>query len=194
MITCKTITTAAGGSVHKNQAVWLSTGNGYSVPAVVVESEPVMIRLLQSNHVMQIDNVARLCARKKFNVNVEDLVEICDNCESALLYSLQKRFENKRIYTKAGDVMIALNPYEHLSIYDDSVISLYRDQQINALPAHIFSIAERAVCNAKNRSKNEMICFSGESGSGKTENLLQAARYIVKASKKRTITPEQVKK
>ncbi|VBB35363.1 unnamed protein product, partial [Acanthocheilonema viteae] len=85
-----------------------------------------------------------------------------DESESALLFALRKRFDAKRFYTFAGDVLIVLNPYDALStIYDDTVQKLYRQSNnLNSLPAHIFSVGQKALGRIENEhSKHESICF-----------------------------------
>uniref|UniRef100_A0A183DZE9 Myosin motor domain-containing protein n=1 Tax=Gongylonema pulchrum TaxID=637853 RepID=A0A183DZE9_9BILA len=122
-----------------------------------------------------------------------------ENSESALLFALQERFESKRFYTFAGDVLLALNPYDVLpTIYDDTVQRLYRhNNKVSSLPAlvtphfvdllvhfqHVFSVAEKALARVENeQSKHEAICFCGESGSGKTFVLMRCANYLISTS------------
>ncbi|CAG9530062.1 unnamed protein product, partial [Cercopithifilaria johnstoni] len=171
------------------QPVWLFVNNGKALwePALIVEAEPLTVQCIQNvrGQTVTLENTVRLTERKLFDPNVENLATIPDESESALLFALRKRFDAKRFYTFAGDVLIVLNPYDAFStIYDDTVQKLYRQSSNpNNLPAHIFSVAQKALSRIENeQSKHESICFCGESGSGKTYNLMHCANYLINTS------------
>ncbi|WKY16951.1 hypothetical protein Q1695_001507 [Nippostrongylus brasiliensis] len=105
----------------------------------------------------------------------ENLINVKDVNENAILDVIEERFNRKRIYTNVGDVLLAVNPFEKYSIYDASVIAQY--QQSNRY-AHIFSPARCAVENIQSGSSAENIIFSGESNSGKSFNAAQVMRYL----------------
>ncbi|VDK79522.1 unnamed protein product, partial [Onchocerca ochengi] len=169
------------------QPVWLFVNSGKALwePALVVEIDPLTVQCIQNGQTIQLENTVRLTERKLFDPNTENLATIPDESESALLFALRKRFDAKRFYTFTGDVLIVLNPYDTLStIYDNKVQELYRQSNnLNSLPAHIFSVAQKALLRIENgRSKHESICFCGESGSGKTYNLMYCANYLINSS------------
>ncbi|MCP9262375.1 BMA-HUM-4 [Dirofilaria immitis] len=171
------------------QPVWLFVNSGKALwePALIVETDPLTVQCIQNGQTVQLENTVRLTERKLFDPNTENLATIPDESESALLFALRKRFDAKRFYTFAGDVLIVINPYDVLSaIYDDKVQKLYRQcNNLNRLPAHIFSVAQKALERIENeQSKLESICFCGESGSGKTYNLMQCANYLINTSTK----------
>uniref|UniRef100_A0A158Q8K6 Myosin motor domain-containing protein n=1 Tax=Elaeophora elaphi TaxID=1147741 RepID=A0A158Q8K6_9BILA len=188
------------------QPVWLFVHNAKALwePAIVVETEPLTVQCIQNDQTIPLENTIRLTERKLFDPNTENLAAIPDESESALLFALKKRFDAKRFYIKnlqtfAGDVLIALNPYDALStIYDDTVQKLYRkSNNLNNLPAHVFSVAQKALVRIENeQSKHEFICFCGESGSGKTYNLMHCANYLISTSiqhkARQTITVQQL--
>jgi myosin V len=43
-----------------------------------------------------------------------------------------------------GIVLVAINPYQHLPIYDIDTIHAYRGQDIASMDPHIFAVAEEA--------------------------------------------------
>jgi Myosin head (motor domain) len=95
-----------------------------------------------------------------------------------VLYNLESRFNKSQIYTKCGIVLVAINPYEVLSIYGNDTIQLYRDQDVQLLEPHIFATAELALQSMVNFGKNQSIIVSGESGAGKTVSAKYAMRYF----------------
>ena len=44
----------------------------------------------------------------------------------------------------AGIVLVAINPYEYLPIYDPDTIQAYHGQDMGAMDPHIFAVAEEA--------------------------------------------------
>ncbi|KAJ1345944.1 hypothetical protein KIN20_000586 [Parelaphostrongylus tenuis] len=118
----------------------------------------------------------------------ENLLNLTDISEINVLHVIEDRFNNKRIYTNVGDVLLAINPFEKYKIYDESVIAQY--QQSNEY-AHIFTPARCAVENIRNGSNFESIVFSGESNSGKSFNALQLMKYLV-TSPNSEITVKQI--
>lgn len=65
--------------------------------------------------------------------------------EPAVLYNLQYRFLNHNIiYTYCGIVLVAINPYEDLEIYNAETVWAYRGQAMGDLDPHIFAVAEEA--------------------------------------------------
>lgn len=86
--------------------------------------------------------------------NLTKLLEINKN---DVIKILKERFTNDTIYTNIDDILIAINPYKNLDIYD-----------YNNLSPHIYDIGRRTVKNIKETGKNQTILVSGDSGAGKT--------------------------
>ena len=63
---------------------------------------------------------------------------------SVCLYILV-RYAKGEIYTSINKIMLAVNPYQNLAIYDSATIMEYRQaasSRKNHLPAHIFSVSQ----------------------------------------------------
>ncbi|CAF0903155.1 unnamed protein product, partial [Didymodactylos carnosus] len=107
-----------------------------------------------------------------------DLTTLSYLNEPEVLYNLESRFNKSQIYTKCGIVLVAINPYKNLNIYESDTIELYREQDVQMLEPHIFAVAELAYQSMVNFNKNQSIIVSGESGAGKTVSAKYAMRYF----------------
>lgn len=47
-------------------------------------------------------------------------------------------------HSSAGIVLVAINPYEQLSIYGEEVINAYNGRNMGDMDPHIFAVAEEA--------------------------------------------------
>ena len=114
----------------------------------------------------------------------EDLTELEQLHEPAVVFCLHHRYANDVIYTYTGKILLALNPFRPLELYGEEVMQRYwqsgrfsAHNNKNKQPEpHIYAIAEDAYRSAveslssKNSSKgnDQSILVSGESGAGKT--------------------------
>ena len=80
--------------------------------------------------------------------------------------------------TYSGLFLVAINPYQNLPLYSDSIIQQYRSRRRDGNPPHIFSIAERAWVNMGEERENQSILITGESGAGKTESTKKVIQYL----------------
>ncbi|ESN92553.1 hypothetical protein HELRODRAFT_189498 [Helobdella robusta] len=112
-------------------------------------------------------------------IGENDLTSLSYLHEPAVLYNLQVRFvERNYIYTYCGIVLVAINPYESLPIYDNDTITAYSGQSMNSLDPHIFAVAEEAYKRLAKYDENQSLIVSGESGAGKTVSAKYAMRYF----------------
>lgn len=80
--------------------------------------------------------------------------------------------------------MIALNPFQFLSLYSNDVAQAYRVKPDQNLPPHIFSIGNKALSALKERKKPQCIVVTGESGSGKTVTANHLTQFLYKKEEK----------
>lgn len=80
--------------------------------------------------------------------------------------------------TYSGLFLVAINPYQNLPLYSDSIIQQYRSHRRDENPPHIFAIAERAWVNMGEERENQSILITGESGAGKTESTKKVIQYL----------------
>ncbi|XP_070976943.1 unconventional myosin-Va-like [Oncorhynchus clarkii lewisi] len=116
-------------------------------------------------------------------VGENDLTALSYLHEPAVLHNLKVRFvESKIIYTYCGIVLVAINPYESIPIYDHDIINAYSGQNMGDMDPHIFAVAEEAYKQMARDQRNQSIIVSGESGAGKTVSAKYAMRYFATVS------------
>lgn len=116
-------------------------------------------------------------------VGENDLTALSYLHEPAVLHNLHVRFiDSKLIYTYCGIVLVAINPYESLPIYEADIINAYSGQNMGDMDPHIFAVAEEAYKQMARDEKNQSIIVSGESGAGKTVSAKYAMRYFTTVS------------
>uniref|UniRef100_A0A4W4HLI2 Myosin IG n=1 Tax=Electrophorus electricus TaxID=8005 RepID=A0A4W4HLI2_ELEEL len=104
-----------------------------------------------------------------------DFVLLDEVTMEQFLENLKLRFEEGRIYTFIGEVVVSVNPYRQMDIYGNDVIEAYRGRELYENPPHLYAVADAAYKAMKRRAKDTCIVISGESGAGKTE----ASKYIM---------------
>uniref|UniRef100_A0A673BZT1 Myosin VAb n=1 Tax=Sphaeramia orbicularis TaxID=375764 RepID=A0A673BZT1_9TELE len=130
----------------------------------------------QTNHLPPLRNPNIL-------VGENDLTALSYLHEPAVLHNLKVRFvDSKLIYTYCGIVLVAINPYESLPIYEEDIIHAYRGQNMGDMDPHIFAVAEEAYKQMARDERNQSIIVSGESGAGKTVSAKYAMRYFATVS------------
>ncbi|XP_057712597.1 unconventional myosin-IXb isoform X3 [Corythoichthys intestinalis] len=100
-----------------------------------------------------------------------DLCNLPAVTEDAVVETLCHRFLKRKIYTYAGNILIALNPNKFLPVYyNPKYVKMYENQPLGKLSPHIFAMADTAYRAMLNHKVDQCMVMSGESGSGKTES------------------------
>ncbi|XP_069915042.1 unconventional myosin-IXb isoform X3 [Oryctolagus cuniculus] len=102
--------------------------------------------------------------------DVDDLCNLPELTEGRLLQNLKQRFLRQKIYTYAGSILVAINPFKFLPIYNPKYVKMYENQQLGKLEPHVFALADVAYYAMLRKRVNQCIVISGESGSGKTQS------------------------
>ncbi|XP_077795808.1 unconventional myosin-IXa isoform X14 [Macaca mulatta] len=114
----------------------------------------------------------------------DDLCSLPDLNEKTLLENLRNRFKHEKIYTYVGSILIVINPFKFLPIYNPKYVKMYDNHQLGKLEPHIYAVADVAYHAMLQRKKNQCIVISGESGSGKTQSTNFLIHHLTALSQK----------
>ncbi|XP_031549200.1 unconventional myosin-XVIIIa-like [Actinia tenebrosa] len=108
----------------------------------------------------------------------EDLASLRYLNESSCLHTLRQRYGSNLIHTYAGPNLIVINPRQHLAIYTDKVIQMFRGCKQEDMPPHIFAAAQTAYRNMMASRVDQSIVLMGSTGSGKTTCAKHILHYL----------------
>ena len=129
------------------------------------------------NNVLPLQNVVD--GRVK---NVNDMIELSFLHEAAILFNLKHRHVKNTPYTRTGDIIIAVNPYqwfrkiyteENRTRYSKSLVweAAHRDYDPRKdLPPHVYETSALAYRGLSVAGMHQSILVSGESGKLKTKS------------------------
>ncbi|KAK4484366.1 hypothetical protein RD792_006943 [Penstemon davidsonii] len=149
--------------------------------------------LLSDGSVVRVPTQDLVPANPDILEGVDDLVQLSYLNEPSVLQNLQDRYSQDVIYSKAGPVLLALNPFKDVQLYGNDFVTAYRQKLLDS--PHVYAIADTAynemmtgvihyfsfcVATIVNFADgmNQSIIISGESGAGKTETAKIAMQYF----------------
>eukprot|EP00594_Rhizosolenia_setigera_P000022 CAMPEP_0178941548 /NCGR_PEP_ID=MMETSP0789-20121207/1467_1 /TAXON_ID=3005 /ORGANISM="Rhizosolenia setigera, Strain CCMP 1694" /LENGTH=1365 /DNA_ID=CAMNT_0020620793 /DNA_START=92 /DNA_END=4192 /DNA_ORIENTATION=+ len=117
-----------------------------------------------------------------------EIIEMADMCdlpylhEAAIVYNLKSRHKAKKPYTRVGDIVIAVNPFQWIDgLYSDDTRSNFSEKLVwssdsggdakSELPPHVYETSSLAYRGLAVDNQDQAILVSGESGAGKTETV-----------------------
>ncbi|KAL4423973.1 hypothetical protein ABPG75_001274 [Micractinium tetrahymenae] len=115
---------------------------------------------------------------------VSDLTQLTYLNEPGILEVLRQRFSGSGsgVYTNAGCVLVAVNPFEELPLYGGEVAARYSRRRSTEDEApgepHVFQTADRAFKQMLATAQSQSVLITGESGAGKTETTKIVMRYL----------------
>ena len=165
-----------GGDVAYAKGRVVSEGAGDG-GLVAVEDEQGVVHQVEEASVFPV-NPAML-------EKVDDLTELTFLHEPGILHVLKERFDESVLYTHAGPVLVALNPFKQVDLYSKEYVDRYVSRPAMGQAAygreykpHIFLTADRAFKEMKVSGVSQSILITGESGAGKTETTKFVMKYV----------------
>ncbi|XP_042515662.1 myosin-1-like isoform X2 [Macadamia integrifolia] len=161
----------------KQHQSWCQLPNGdWALGKILSTSGVECVISLPEGRVLNVNTESLLPANPDILDGVDDLMQLSYLNEPSVLYNLQYRYSQDMIYTKAGPVLVAINPFKEVPLYGNDCIEAYRRKSIES--PHVYVIADTAIREMIRDEVNQSIIISGESGAGKTETAKIAMQYL----------------
>ncbi|XP_047965391.1 myosin-1-like [Salvia hispanica] len=155
--------------------VQLPDGN-WELGTVIQTTGNNSVITLPEGKVLQVSSETPIPANPDILDGVDDLMQLSYLNEPSVLYNLQYRYDRDLIYTKAGPVLVAVNPFKKVLLYGNDYIEAYKRKTLDS--PHVYAITDTAMREMIRDEVNQSIIISGESGAGKTETAKIAMQYL----------------
>ncbi|KVH99137.1 IQ motif, EF-hand binding site-containing protein [Cynara cardunculus var. scolymus] len=171
-----------GYFVKKKLRVWCRPRNDQwelaKIKSTVGEAATVM---LLDGSAVKVSTGDLLPANTEILDGVDDLIELGYLNEPSVLHNLQYRYARDVIYSKAGPVLLAINPFKDVQIFGSDFITAYREKILDNPHVSILTFGnyhKSQWCMLYLIFYLHPLLYSGESGSGKTETAKIAMQYL----------------
>ncbi|KAG0602597.1 hypothetical protein M758_10G025900 [Ceratodon purpureus] len=165
--------------LRKSLRVWCLTSENIWISGVImsVEDTEAVVRTLDRQEIV-ISTSKLQPANPDILEGVDDLTKLSYLNEASVLHDLEYRYVRDQIYTRAGPVLIAVNPFKKVPIYGEENVQAYKNRTPESSHPHVYMTADSAFGAMMKEGINQSIIISGESGAGKTETAKIAMQYL----------------
>lgn len=148
-----------------------------------ISMDPKLYGTLGTPPLQNVDNSGRLLLK-------EDMVDLPYLHEAAILYNLKSRHVHAKPYTRTGDIVIAVNPYQWLEdLYTQAQQMRYAQTLVwnqsgdpvesrRTVAPHVYEVSALSYRGVAMTGLDQSILVSGESGAGKTETVKICMNHI----------------
>ncbi|CAK9208721.1 unnamed protein product [Sphagnum troendelagicum] len=176
---CRPLVDSVATFKGENIRVWCLTSENIWISGVVVSIQDTQAVIRTSDcRIVTASSGLLQPANPDILEGVDDLIKLSYLNEPAVLHDLTYRYSRDMIYTRAGPVLIAVNPFKKVPIYTADFIQAYRKKTGSSLHPHVYMTADAAFRAMVREGINQSIIISGESGAGKTETAKIAMQYL----------------
>jgi myosin-5 len=115
--------------------------------------------------------------------------------QAAILYNLKLRHINDKPYTRTGDILIAVNPYQwHDHLYTEQKRNHYSNRLVwepsdcdprGSMDPHVYEVSALSYKGLAFEGEDQSILVSGESGAGKTETVKICLNHVATVQRDR---------
>ena len=172
----------------KGSKVWFRThDDDYRFGTILALDDPSQVRVqldadpesgARAETLEQVTAEALKPANPAILEGVPDLTHLSYLNEPSLLHNLRARHTGDDIYTTAGPVLIAVNPYKRLPLYGPDMVAKYKGASGKCKDPHPFAVADATYAAMQSDSQSQSVVISGESGAGKTETTKIVMQYL----------------
>uniref|UniRef100_A0A5S6Q071 Myosin motor domain-containing protein n=1 Tax=Trichuris muris TaxID=70415 RepID=A0A5S6Q071_TRIMR len=157
-------------AVQKGDSVWFASSAGHPEPARVldIQSTKALIQPALQKETTEVP-LSQVTKRSSEAMAFEDLVQLEDISNAAILWALKTRFDFDKRYTYMGDVLVSVNPYRCTEGNARDQASLYTEKTARFLPAHLFGFGTTVFNQMLTSGISQSIFPTGSVGSGKSE-------------------------
>ncbi|KAG2299313.1 hypothetical protein Bca52824_035785 [Brassica carinata] len=160
--------------IKKKLRVWCRIANGqWQLGKIQSTAADTSLVMLSTANVVEVSTEELFPANPDILEGCENLIQLSYLNEPSVLYNLRVRYSQDVIYSKAGPVLIAVNPFKNVDIYGNDFISAYQKKAVDA--PHVYAVAGAAY---DEMMRGEGTHLYGESGAGKTETAKFAMQYL----------------
>ncbi|KAJ6366005.1 hypothetical protein OIU77_002555 [Salix suchowensis] len=164
-------------ATNKKLQSWFQLPNGnWELGKILLTSGTESTISLPDGKVLKVKTESLVAANPDILDGVDDLMQLSYLNEPSVLYNLQYRYNRDMIYTKAGPVLVAINPFKEVPLYGNNYIEAYKNKSMES--PHVYAITDTAIREMIRDEVNQSIIISGESGAGKTETAKIAMQYL----------------
>ncbi|XP_055598007.1 unconventional myosin-XVIIIa isoform X6 [Uranotaenia lowii] len=169
------------------EKIWLIHRGGFTAASKLphsITSEPgkVLVQLEHNGEELSVDEDDIEKANPDSLDLVEDICQLRHLNEASVLNVLRQRYASNLIHTRAGPVLMVVNPMAPLSLYSEKVVSMFRGCKSEDMPPHVFSLAQTSYRAMLETRRDQSLIFMGRSGSGKTTSFKHALYYLALAA------------
>ena len=88
---------------------------------------------------------------------VPDNTQLVELTHDSVMSNLRRRHVGKDIYTFTGSILLAMNPYAHLPIYDHKSMKSYLERSVRKAKPHVFASAEEAFLSLRKQRRSQSL-------------------------------------
>ncbi|KAL8229847.1 hypothetical protein R6Q57_014747 [Mikania cordata] len=167
--------TSSCAAKKKHQSWFQSSDGNWELAKILSISGTESLISYSEGKVLKVNSDSMLTANPEILDGVDDLMQLSYLNEPSVLYNLKYRYDTDMIYTKAGPVLVAINPFKKIPLYGSDYIEIYKNKSKDS--PHVYAIADTAF-REMIRGTFEIFFYTGESGAGKTETARIAMQYL----------------
>ena len=175
-------------TLSRGDAVWVRAGQDVWLPGVLDAVTKTGATVTLADGMRATHTPADvLPANPPAAATAHDVTHLSHLNEPAVLHGLAVRHAEDEVYTRAGPVLVAVNPFKAVPrLYDEEAASRYgravatEPAASSSPPPHIFQTAAVAYDAIARKRESVSIVINGESGAGKTETAKLAMRHVTR--------------